>query len=359
MELVRLGKTELMVTRIGFGALPIQSVDRESAAKVIRYAYDQGINFFDTARAYTTSESDLGRALGDLDDKEIIVASKARYKDMEQLEEDFNTSLDNLQRSYLDLFQFHLVNYEHELEEIVKKGGPLEFLKGEIKKGRLRHIGITSHRSGTMLKALETDIFETIQIPFNYIENEPLEKLLPLARSKDVGIIVMKPMAGGVFSSNPLAIRWVLEHPDLVPIPGMCRVEEVDEDLKALDAPLGANELAKLEADKQEFGTVFCRRCDYCMPCPNDIEASFIVRSKMYFKRSGWDKMKQNHIDIFTKGLSCNQCGTCESKCPYELPLTDMVIEESKAMLQKAVELDMLTEEQRQEKLNTAEIEEK
>ena len=354
MEKVRLGKTELMVSRISFGALPIQSVDRDSAAKVVRYAYDRGINFFDTARGYTTSEGDLGRALNGLGEK-VIVATKSFYKKMEQLEEDFNTSITNLQRGYIDLYQFHIVNYEEELEAILKKGGPLDYLKAEQRKGRLRHIGITSHRPSLMLKALESGAFETVQVPFNFIENEPLEKLFPLARRLDIGIIVMKPLAGGVFSSNRAAIGWILQHPDVVPIPGMCRIEEIDDNLQALNAPPTGADLAGLEADRQEFGTVFCRRCDYCMPCPNEIEASYIVRSGMIFKRVGWDKMEKSHIDAFTKGLSCDQCGTCASRCPYELPLTEMVIAESKAMLRKAVELGKLSEEELQEKLKAAE----
>ncbi len=353
MERIRLGKTELMVTRIGFGALPIQSVDRDSAVKVARYAYEQGINFFDTARGYTTSEGDLGRALGE-HERDVIVATKTRFKDMEQLEKDFNLSLENLKRSYLDLFQFHIVNYENELEAILKKDGPLKFLKKEQGRGRLRHIGITSHRPAMMLKALESDAFETVQIPFNYIETEPLDKLIPLARSRDIGIIAMKPVAGGVFSSSRAAISWILEHAGVVPIPGMCRIEEIDDNLQALNSPPSPAELARLENDKQELGTVFCRRCDYCLPCPNDIEASFIVRSGMMFKRVGWDRMNQNHVKAYTKGLSCDQCGTCESRCPYELPLTEMVVEESKNMLQKAVELGLLGEKELQEKIEAA-----
>lgn len=353
MEKIRLGKTELMVTRIGFGALPIQLVDRDSAVRVIRYAHERGINFFDTARVYTTSEADLGRVLKDLDG-EIIVATKSLYKNMKQLDQEFNISFDNLKRSHIDLFQFHIVNYEKELEAILKKGGPLEYLKGEQRKGRLRHIGITSHRPALMLKALKTGVFETVQIPFNYIENEPLAELIPLARRLDIGIIAMKPLAGGVFSNNSSAISWVLQHPDVVPIPGMCRIEEVDDNLQALNTPPAGSDLDRLETDKQELGTVFCRRCDYCMPCPNDIEASYIVRSGMIFKRAGWDKMNKSHIDAFTKGLSCDQCGTCAARCPYNLPLTEMVIGESKAMLRKAVELGKLTEEQFKEKLDKA-----
>jgi len=353
MEKVRLGRTELMVTRMGFGALPIQSVDRDSAAKVVRYAYERGFNFFDTARAYTTSESDLGRALGDLGDK-VIIATKSKYENMEQLEEDFQTSLDNLQRGYIDLFQFHIVNHDGELEEILKKGGPLEYLEQEKRRGRLGHIGITSHRPPMMVKALKSGLFETVQIPFNYIETAALEELIPLARSLDIGIIGMKPVAGGVFTDNRSAISWILEHEDVVPIPGMCTVAEVDENLKALERPPTTAELDRLEKDREELGTVFCRRCDYCMPCPNDIEASFIVRSGMIFKRVGWSKMNMDHVKAYTKGLSCDQCGTCQSRCPYELPLTEMVIDESRALLQKAVELGLISEKELQEKLDQA-----
>ncbi|MFO7951595.1 MAG: aldo/keto reductase [Bacillota bacterium] len=354
MEKTRLGKTNLMVTRIGFGALPIQAVDRDSAVKVTRYAYEQGINFFDTARAYTTSESDLGRALGDLG-SEVIVATKAFYKNMEQFDEDFNTSLNNLQRDYIDLFQFHLVNEEDQLEEILKNGGPLDYLAEEKRKGRVKHIGITSHRPSLMPKALESGAFETVQIPLNYIENEPLEELIPLARSMDIGIIAMKPLAGGVFTNNRAAVKWVLEQAGVVPIPGMRLIEEVDDILPALKGGPNSQELAQLETDWHELGTNFCRRCNYCMPCPNDIEASFIVRAGLYFKRVGWDKMEEKHVGLFEKGLECDRCGTCEAKCPYELPLTDLVIEESKNMLNKAVELGVISEAECREKINRAE----
>jgi uncharacterized protein len=197
-----------------------------------------------------------------------------------------------------------------------------------------------------MLEAIKTGYFETVQIPFNFIEQEPLERLIPLARELDIGIIAMKPVAGGVFTDNRAAICWILQHQDLVPIPGMCQVAEVDENLQALDLSLSEADLDRLEADRQELGTVFCRRCDYCLPCPNDIEASYIVRSGMIFKRTGWDKMNQSHIDAFTKGLECDRCGTCASRCPYNLPLTEMVIDESKAMLRKAVEIGKLSAEE-------------
>lgn len=353
MDKVRLGKTELMVSRLSFGGLPIQSVDRKSAEKVARYAYDRGINFFDTARAYTTSEADLGRALGGLGDK-VIVATKSFYKNMEQLDKDFNISFNNLKRDYIDLFQFHIVNYEKELQAILEKGGPLDYLRERKREGRLRHIGITSHRPSMMLQALKTGEFETVQVPFNYIETEPLEKLFPLAHSLDIGVIAMKPVAGGVFTSNRAAVKWVLQQKGVVPIPGMCHISEVDDNLAALDSPLTKAELATLEADKQELGTVFCRRCDYCMPCPNDIEASYIVRSGMIFKRAGWDKMEQDHIKAFAKGLTCDQCGTCQSRCPYNLPLTEMVIDESLAMLRKAVEYGKISEEEFQKILKEA-----
>ena len=352
MDKVRLGKTGLMVSKISFGALPIQSVGRDSAAAVARYAFDQGINFFDTARAYTTSEADLGRALAGLG-KEVIVATKSYQRDLEKLKEDFATSFENLKRDYIDLFQFHIVNEEEELKAIIKKGGPLDYIKDEQQKGRLKHIGITSHRPALMLEALKTGHFETVQIPFNYIEREPLEQLIPLARSLDIGIIVMKPIAGGVFTSNRAAIRWILQYPDLVPIPGMCCIEEVDDNLQALGAPPTAAELAGLEADSLELGSMFCRRCDYCLPCPNDIEASYILRSGMIFKRAGWDKLSQDHIKAFKKGLTCSQCGDCASRCPYNLPLTEMVIDESLALLRKAVELGKLSADEFESLLKT------
>lgn len=336
METARLGNTELMVSQIGFGALPLQGVDRESAASVASQAYARGINFFDTARAYTTSEGDLGRALGHLE-KSVVVATKTLYRDMEQLDRDFHTSMEQLQRTYIDLYQFHAVNYDHQLEVILKSGGPMDYLRQKQRLGLVRHIGITSHRLAMMLKIVERGGFETIQFPFNYIEQEPLEQLFPLAQRSNLGVIVMKPLAGGVLSSSRAGLKWVLSHPGLVPIPGMCRLSELEDNLAALSEPLDEAEKAQLEADRQKLGSTFCRRCEYCLPCPQEIKPSFIASAALYFNRHGWNKLEESHVEGFVRGLSCSACGECASRCPYELPLTEMIAPESRMLLERAL----------------------
>ncbi len=354
MELVRLGNTELKVSRISFGGLPIQSTSPGEAEEAVRYAVKRGINFFDTARAYRTSEERLGLGLDGFGSR-VMVATKTMYKDLDQLAEDFELSLKLLKRSYIDLFQFHIVNYKKELKAILDKNGPFNYLEEEQRKGRLRYIGITSHRPPLMLEAMASGRFASVQIPLNFIESGPLKKVIPYARENKVGIIAMKPLAGGVFRNRQAALRWVLQHENVVPIPGMCRVSEVDENLCALETPFGPEDLADLRQDQDELGLSFCRRCDYCMPCPNDIEASYIVRAGLMFHRSGWDKMERRDVELFIRGLSCTGCGECASRCPYNLPLTKMVIDESVKLLRKAHTLGLLSTEELEENLNRLE----
>ena len=106
MEKIRLGRTNLLVSRSGFGAIPIQRISFEDAGCLLRKAYDHGINFFDTARGYTDSEEKIGAALSDVR-SEIIIATKTPAGDKETVLKDLETSLRNLRTDYIDIYQIH------------------------------------------------------------------------------------------------------------------------------------------------------------------------------------------------------------------------------------------------------------
>lgn len=339
MEKIRLGRTNIMATRLGFGGIPIQTVDRQQALETVRHCFDRGLNFYDTAQAYTVSEDIIGEALEGVREQ-VYIATKSGGKDVATVEKHLRASLEALRTDYIDIYQLHNVVGDDVLAKLMAPGGVLDFVKEQQEKGVIRHIGITSHRLDTILKALKTDEFATIQFPFNYIENDAGKELFPLARQMDVGILVMKPIAGGAMTHPAACIKWILSQSADVIIPGMETPELVDKNIIAAAAGNPTEEdLHNLEALAKELGPVFCRRCGYCLPCPNDIPVNFIASAELFFNRSGWHKLNDRHVEGFQRGISCVTCGLCEKRCPYELPLTKLVPRYSGRLLEKAREL--------------------
>ncbi|MHB1125479.1 MAG: aldo/keto reductase [Bacillota bacterium] len=324
LPLAHLGNTEFNVPALGFGGIPIQTVSHAEAVAVVYSAFEKGIRFFDTARAYSTSEECVGEALEGVRDQ-VVIATKTLARRPDQIAEELFTSLKNLRTGYIDLYQLHNVVEDKTLNKIMAPGGALDFLKQEKEKGVIRHIGITSHRLETAVLAVETGAFETIQFPFNYIEKDAMTSLFPVAQKMGVGVIVMKPLAGGVLQHPGSSLRWCLKHAPGVLIPGVATVEQLEENIAALVQPLSESDLAALESEQKELGPTFCRRCGYCMPCPNGINVNFIVTAELYYHRAGWGRLADEHLKMFHDGLTCSECGECETKCPYKLPLVKMV----------------------------------
>lgn len=339
MQSVRLGRTNLLVRRLGFGGIPIQTVSREQALATVWHAYQRGMNFFDTAQGYTVSESIIGEALQGVRDQ-VYLATKSAGKDVATVERHLAASLANLRTDHIDLYQLHNVVGDETLGRLVAPGGVLDYLREQQSRGVIGQIGITSHRLDTALKAVRSNLFATVQFPFNFIESDAASELFPLARQLDVGIIVMKPIAGGAMTDPAASIKWILEQCTDVVIPGMESCELVDRNLEAAEAgALTAEELQALEQLKAELGPVFCRRCAYCLPCPQGIPVNFLASAELFFNRSGWHKLDEGHVDSFRKGLDCSGCQTCEARCPYELPLSRIIPDNSRRLLEKAKQL--------------------
>ncbi len=336
MQETRLGRTGMSIRRLGFGGIPVQTVGREQALETVRHAYERGINFFDTAQAYTTSEGIIGEALADVR-HDVFLATKSGGKDVETVTRHLAASLKSLRTDHIDLYQLHNVVGDEALEKLLARGGVLDYLKSQREAGSIRHIGITSHRLETAIKAVRTGEFATIQFPFNYIEHDAAAELFPLARRMDVGIIVMKPIAGGAMTHPAASIKWILNQVTDVVIPGMESKELVDKNIAAAEqGPPSEQELVALQQLADELGPVFCRRCAYCLPCPQGIPVNFLASAELFFNRSGWHKLDGSHVESFRKGLDCAGCKVCEGRCPYNLPLSRIVPESSAKMLEKA-----------------------
>lgn len=319
MEKIELGRTGMLVNRIGFGGIPIQRLSVAESDRLLEKAFDSGINFFDTARAYTDSEEKMGRVFSMRRDK-VYIASKTLNRTPEGAAAEMETSLKNLKTDYIDLYQCHNVPSEADLEKLLAPGGVYEVLLKAKEAGKIRHIGITVHKPWVGVKAL--DYFETVQAPFNIIECAALENLIPEAKKKNVGLIAMKPVAGGALTEVTLNLRYTLQSGIDVAIPGMDELEQVDENLSILQVlkPLSSEEQEKLNAEKDRLGDNFCRRCEYCMPCPNGLNISFLhVLKAYYYNYDLKDWVYQRLATLPKTYKDCTQCGECVKKCPYAL----------------------------------------
>ena len=321
-----LGKTGLNISTLGFGGIPIQRIDAEGTKVLMHRLVEAGVNYIDTARGYTVSESYLGYALEGIRDK-FVLATKSMARTKEAMAADIETSLSNLRTDYIDLYQVHNPN-QAQLEQVCGEGGALEALMEAKAAGKIGHIGLTAHSVAVFEKALELDWVETIMFPYNIVENQG-EALIAKCTEKNVGFIVMKPLAGGAIEDATIAIRYVCANPHIsVVIPGMAEPAELDQNLAAAaDAsPLSDEELAKIAQIRKDLGTQFCRRCNYCAPCAAGISIPSVFLFDGYLSRYGLaDWAKDRYATLPKKASDCIGCGVCEGRCPYNLPIRQMM----------------------------------
>ncbi len=320
-----LGKTNIGVNRVGFGGIPIQRITQEETNKVIDELVNNNVNFIDTARAYTISEEYIGNAIEGRREK-FFIATKSMSRDYESMKEDIEISLKNLKTDYIDLYQLHNVKLE-EYKTIFEDNKAYKALLDAQKEGKIKYIGITSHSLETIEKAIEDEKFSTIQFPYNIIEDQA-DEAFKKANEKGIGIIVMKPLAGGAIYDAKLAIKYILSknYIDVV-IPGMENIEQVRENVSVLkDINITKEDEEKVLEIRNSMGKKFCRRCEYCMPCPLNINIPQNFLLEGYYTRYNlkqWAKDRYSSLEV--KASECVECGLCETKCPYELPIRDML----------------------------------
>ena len=345
MQERRLGRTNLMVSCIGLGGIPLARISKAEAVRLIHLAIDSGINFIDTARNYEDSEEKIGEGLKGRR-QEVVLATKTLDRSFAGAMKQIETSLRVLGTDRIDLFQLHQVFTLPDLQKVMASDGALAAAKLAQHQGKIVHIGISSHSVDTALAALKTGEFSTVQVPFNVIENQAAGALIPFAREQDIGTIAMKPLAGGNLRRAPLALRWILQQGVTSAIPGMAEGWEVRENCRVgLDPqPLSPEEEKDLLAEAERIGTRFCRRCAYCMPCPNGINIPLSLSVNFGFAWHGGDleKAKSAYATFIRKGMTgsaalCAQCKQCEEKCPYQLPIAEMMQEIAERMQDASV----------------------
>lgn len=326
MQYITLGKTGLNISRMGFGGIPIQRIDAQGTCHLIAQLHQAGVNFIDTARGYTVSEEYLGQALEGIR-QDFVLASKSMARTREEMARDIDTSLKNLRTDFIDLYQIHNATPE-QLAQVAGPGGALEALQEARAAGKIGHIGVTSHSLDTFRLALELDWVETFMFPYNIVESQAQE-LIHACAQKNIGFICMKPLAGGAIEDAALALRYVCANPDVtVVIPGMADPAELMQNAAAVaDAsPLSQQEQARCQQIRDSLGTQFCRRCNYCQPCTAGINISSCFLFDGYYSRYGLQEWaKSRYLSMEKTASDCVDCGACEQRCPYHLPIRQML----------------------------------
>ncbi|ABR50144.1 aldo/keto reductase [Alkaliphilus metalliredigens QYMF] len=327
MEFRQLGRTNYKVSVIGFGGIPIQRLEEKEAIELIKTAQGEGINFIDTARGYANSEVLIGKAMEGMRDSWII-ATKSLARDDQGMKADIEISLKNLRSNTIDLYQLHQVKSKEVYDQVMGPNGAYGALKEAQLEGKIKKIGITSHDLGVLEMAIETDFFSTIQFPYNIVERHG-EKLFQRAKERNIGVIIMKPLAGGAIREGELALRFIVENPNIsVVIPGIDHMDQVFENSRIGQEkiPLNKEERQHLEKLQKELGNTFCRRCGYCLPCPQeiDIPAQFLLEG-YYTRYDLQDWAVERYQGQSIKASDCIKCGKCEPRCPYDLPIRHML----------------------------------
>lgn len=326
MEYVTLGKTGLKISRLGFGGIPIQRIDAEGTKALFAKLVEEGINYIDTARGYTVSEEYIGYAMEGIRDK-FVLATKSMARTKEAMAKDIETSLSNMRTDYIDLYQVHNPS-PAQLDQVVGEGGALEALMEAREAGKIGHIGLTAHSLEVFERALELDWVETIMFPYNIVEQQGADAIAK-CKEKNIGFVVMKPLAGGAIEDATLALRYVCANPAVtVVIPGMADAAELEQNIKACadTTPLTEEELAAMDAVRAKLGNSFCRRCGYCGPCTVGISIPNAFLFAGYLDRYDLgDWAKDRYSSLAVKASACVECGACEPRCPYNLPIREML----------------------------------
>lgn len=320
MTQVRLGKTEIITNKNGFGALPIQRISYEEADALIMKAYEAGITFFDTARFYTDSESKLGKSLSERGLREkVFIASKTMCSSTEEFWSQLETTLTNLQTDYLDLYQFHNPAF------CPKPGdgtGLYEAMLEAKAQGKIRHIGITNHRLAVAHEAIESGLYETLQFPFSYLANAEEIQLVEKCKEADMGFIAMKAMGGGLITRADASYAFCAQYDNVLPIWGVQRQKELQQFLDCEKNPprMDAAMEEFIAGERKELAGEFCRGCGYCMPCPAGIKINDCARMSLMIRRAPTDiYMDEAHQRDMEKITECLHCNQCKDRCPYGL----------------------------------------
>ena len=328
MRQTQLGSTGLTVSSIGFGGIPITRLSETDAAALVRRAVDAGINFIDTAYGYGGSEERIGRAVRGVPREQLVIATKDASTDGAMFTQHVEESLSRLGLDYVDIIQFHNVSDRGTWEAVLAPGGAGEAAKALKKQGKVRHVGVTSHNADLAAEMVASGQFETLQVPLNFVAEEAAGLIEP-CRRQGMGLIGMKPFGGGAIEDGELALRFLHQFPDVVPIPGIETQAELDHVLRfaAAPQPLSSDDRRRITELKAELGKTFCHACGYCQPCPEGIAIAMLMRAKSFARRMPVEQAVRALGRHMAKIDSCVRCNQCTKRCPYKLDIPGRLVE--------------------------------
>lgn len=297
------------------------------AVEVIKESLNLGINFIDTAKGYSDSEEKIGIAINGIPRHELVIATKSAAGDKKTILEHIDNSLKRLKTDYIDIYQLHGVSSEEKFNAVMAKDGAYEGLSLAVKQGKVRFEGFSSHTMSIAKKMLMTDKFYSIQIPYNFIDRQAEEEVIPLAKKMNLGIIAMKPLGGGLLNDANLCFKYLLQFDGIVPDPGIEKIGEMKEISDIVDKmiPLSKSEKEEIERIRKESGGVWCHRCDYCQPCPEDIKISTVLVVNSFIKRMPFERAFSMVNDQIMQVDKCTECGKCVGRCPYNLDIPKLL----------------------------------
>ncbi len=324
MKTITLGSTGIITPQNAFGALPLQRCTEEEAVALLRKAYEGGMTFFDTARAYSNSEERVGKAFEGMRDK-VCIASKTQAKTPEDFWRDLETSLSLLKTDYIDIYQLHCA------PQCYKPGdgtGMYECLQEAKRRGKIRHIAITAHLIVVAEEIAQSGLYETLQFPLSYLATDREVELVRTCEKNNVGFIAMKGLAGGLITNSKAAMAYMTQFDNVVPIWGVQRMSELDEWLSYMDnTPEITPEIEEFFAkEREELQGEFCRGCGYCMPCAADIPINNCARMSLMIRRApsaAW--LSDEWQDNMARIEDCTECGVCKERCPYGLDVPNLL----------------------------------
>ena len=323
MKQITLGRTGITVPQNAFGALPIQRVDLPTAVGLLRRAYEGGMRFFDTARAYSDSEEKIGAAFAGMREK-VYIATKTQARNAEDFRKDLHTSLRMLKTDYVDLYQLHCV------PKCFRPGdgsGLYEAMLEAKAQGLIRHIGITAHLIGVAEEIVASGLYETLQFPFSYISSERDIALVRACEAANMGFIAMKGLAGGLLTNADACMAFVSQF-EALPIWGVQRAEELEQWLSFFEKTPAMTDdlLAVIEADQKALAGNFCRGCGYCAPCTVGIVINQCARISQMVRRAPSAAWLSPHWQAEMEKIDdCVDCGLCMTRCPYGLEIPTLL----------------------------------
>ncbi len=332
MRYSKLGKSDVLASSLGFGAMNLPGVPFDQAKEALNYALDQGINYIDTAAAYRNSEEIIGDSISHRR-QEYFLATKTAQRTYEGAMEEINRSLTRMKTDCIDLIQIHYVNYVKEFTQIRSEGGAYEAALEAQRAGKVKYIGITGHRPELLAKWVSKVQFDQVLFHLNLAQPFALDELIPMATQLDMMKIAMKPLSGGFIQPVDKAIRYPYSQDVHVTISGMVSKQEVIENIAAQQSEVQQEERHELEQLAIELGAHNCRRCNYCS-CPLEISIPDFMISSVFSKKfglltrgEGFFQQQKERVMSCADYEPCKVKPLCEQVCPYHLPMQKVIQE--------------------------------